>query len=243
VDDVVTEARRRLEAWAGVATTIPSPASVLCVRTTLDADPELTRDEWSLLALVDGSRSVAEIVTVAGRGEFAVVSALAQLVERGLLRISDTTDKHPLVAAQEMLSTLETGAAPAVVVEEVALEPAAEPMASGVDVIGDTEPVPAPEPVAETTPEPESEPEPAPVRAVPPLAAVPDAPDRSVVTPARAEPFLPRRQPDHPEEPVPAVAAAMGGAMAAPAAATYIERDPSVNKSLLLRLIAGVRGL
>jgi hypothetical protein len=31
--------------------------------------------------------------------------------------------------------------------------------------------------------------------------------------------------------------------MAAPAAATYIERDPSVNKSLLLRLIAGVRGL
>jgi hypothetical protein len=37
--------------------------------------------------------------------------------------------------------------------------------------------------------------------------------------------------------------AAAGGAAAAPAAATYIERDPSVNKSLLLRLIAGVRGL
>jgi hypothetical protein len=29
----------------------------------------------------------------------------------------------------------------------------------------------------------------------------------------------------------------------APAASAYIERDPSVNKSLLLRLIAGVRGL
>jgi hypothetical protein len=29
----------------------------------------------------------------------------------------------------------------------------------------------------------------------------------------------------------------------APAASPYIERDPSVNKSLLLRLIAGVRGL
>ena len=35
-----------------------------------------------------------------------------------------------------------------------------------------------------------------------------------------------------------AVAAAV-----APAASPYIERDPSVNKSLLLRLIAGVRGL
>jgi hypothetical protein len=29
----------------------------------------------------------------------------------------------------------------------------------------------------------------------------------------------------------------------APATSPYIERDPSVNKSLLLRLIAGVRGL
>ena len=28
-----------------------------------------------------------------------------------------------------------------------------------------------------------------------------------------------------------------------PAAHSYIDRDPSVNKSLLLRLIAGVRGL
>ena len=30
---------------------------------------------------------------------------------------------------------------------------------------------------------------------------------------------------------------------ALPAASTHIDRDPSVNKSLLLRLIAGVRGL
>jgi hypothetical protein len=35
-----------------------------------------------------------------------------------------------------------------------------------------------------------------------------------------------------------AVAAAV-----APASSPHIERDPSVNKSLLLRLIAGVRGL
>jgi hypothetical protein len=30
---------------------------------------------------------------------------------------------------------------------------------------------------------------------------------------------------------------------AEPSPSTYIDRDPSVNKSLLLRLIAGVRGL
>jgi hypothetical protein len=58
------------------------------------------------------------------------------------------------------------------------------------------------------------------------------------VTPQRPEPFLPPRRPEHPE---PMAAVAGGGATAALSAA--IERDPSVNKSMLLRLIAGVRGL
>ena len=50
---------------------------------------------------------------------------------------------------------------------------------------------------------------------------------------------------EHPEAPIaaPVVAAGGGSAAAAAAPAAYIERDPSVNKSLLLRLIAGVRGL
>ena len=106
------------------------------------------------------------------------------------------------------------------------------------------------------------------------------------VVPPRPEPFLAKRQPDHPEQaqpvtvgtarlafaPSPAAADATGSvfsqppaaaegprgsgmthnvggvngsaAMAAdPDAAALIERDPSVNRSLLLRLIAGVRGL
>ncbi len=83
------------------------------------------------------------------------------------------------------------------------------------------------------------------------------------MVPARPEPFTPEREPDHPDSVrVPAVAgmrvvpngtrlAAVGNALrkeelaheslADPA--VLVERDPSVNKSLLLRLIAGVRGL
>jgi hypothetical protein len=62
------------------------------------------------------------------------------------------------------------------------------------------------------------------------------------VTPERPEPFVPDREPDHPE---PMAAAMAGGGLVAASAvpAGLIERDPSVNKSLLLRLIAGVRGL
>jgi hypothetical protein len=72
------------------------------------------------------------------------------------------------------------------------------------------------------------------------------------VIPPRPEPFTPARRPDHPE---PAYARAgtglrdvsvgsvEGSAALKPDAVPVVERDPSVNKSLLLRLIAGVRGL
>ena len=247
VDDVVTEARRRLEQWTTVSVAIPSPAAVLSVQTALADDPRLTRDEWALLALVDGRRNVAEIVGLAGRGEFAVVSALADLVARGLLRLNDGDDLSVLLRAQELLASLETattapaaapgGQRPAEVVAAAAPEPIVEIVdfteADDDDFDSDEDDEDA-DPLSAT------------VAAVTQLSAVPAQPtDRAEITPKRPEPFLPKRQPDHPEEPLPAVAAAAGGAASAPAlaAATYIERDPSVNKSLLLRLIAGVRGL
>jgi hypothetical protein len=89
------------------------------------------------------------------------------------------------------------------------------------------------------------------------------------VIPERPEPFTLPRRPDHAETPSPAYARASVPAPTVPSARTtttaglhgsvhgatalqpavdleaspWIERDPSVNKSLLLRLIAGVRGL
>ena len=243
VDEAVSEARRRLDAWTQVATTIPSPQTVLSVPAVLTDDPHLSRDEWALLALVDGRRTVGEVVTVSGRGEYAVVSALAELVGRGLLRVNDGDDISILLHANHLLRELESGS-------PVGTAPSAEPT---------VESRPVPEPTVEIVEfaddraaaddedddydEDDDEDEPA--VAVTKLASVPAQPGaRGEITPKRPEPFLPKRQPEHPEEPPPAVAAVAGGAAAAaPAAATYIERDPSVNKSLLLRLIAGVRGL
>jgi hypothetical protein len=69
--------------------------------------------------------------------------------------------------------------------------------------------------------------------------------DIAAATSKRPESFVHSSESDHPQ---PLAAAASGGGMVAAAAAASlpagaIERDPSVNKSLLLRLIAGVRGL
>src|SRR4051794_17665394 len=219
VDDVVAESRRRLEEWKTVAAAIPSPAAVLTVPAVLANDPQLSRDEWALLALVDGRRTVAQIVGLAGRGEFAVVSALAELVGRGLLRVDDADHVSTLLRSHDLLATLEAGApAAAQPPTPVTSAPvASEPTVDVEDGHDDDE----------------DEDEPDEAVAPPTLTSVPTQP-RAEITPKRPEPFLPKRQPEHPEEPMPAVAAVAGGAAsAAPAAATYIERDPSVNKSLL----------
>ena len=233
VDEVVTEARRRLESWGTVAATIPSPQTVLSLSTTPPDDPQLTRDEWALLALIDGQRTVGEVVGLCGRGDYNVVSALADLVNRGLLRAGDGEDGvQALVRRHSLLARLET-AAPA-------------PAPAEAETEAETETEIEPEPAATAEAPPAEEPV-APVTSINAQRApiVPaQAGEREEVTPQRPEPFLPKRQPDHPE-PIPAkVAAAAGGAAAAAAAPSpLIERDPSVNKSLLLRLIAGVRGL
>jgi hypothetical protein len=227
VDEVVTEARRRLDAWADVAATVPSPQTVLTLSANPPEDPHLTRDEWALLALVDGQRSVGEIVSLLGRGDFSTVSALADLVSRGLLRAGDGEGGvTALIRRHELLGSLESAPVELAPAAPGAVAPAAEA----------PEPAPADDaPVAPVT------------QLVQPMRepAVPMQPVNrdEVVTPKRPEPFLPKRQPEHPESVPAPVAAVAGGGGAAPAAAPYIERDPSVNKSLLLRLIAGVRGL
>ncbi|MCU1674273.1 MAG: hypothetical protein JWN77_2386 [Frankiales bacterium] len=216
VEDVVTEARRRIESWS--VSPVPAPDAVVSLVTTPADEPVLTRDEWALLALVDGRRTVADFVALSGRGEYAIVCALGALVQRGLLSFGESGDD--LARRQELLGELEGVPAPA------------------------ARPSPAPRKAAE--------------------------PVRAPVIPERPEPFTPPRQPEHaetapvyvrasapaPRPPVTVSAASSVGEVhgatamqpapeqaVAPAASPYIERDPSVNKSLLLRLIAGVRGL
>lgn len=214
VEQVVAEGQRRLESWSALVEQVPAPDAVVTVNPAPAQDPVATRDEWVLLSLVDGRRTVADLVALAGRGEYAVVSALAGLVGRGLLVVGSSGDEQ-LVKRQSLLAALEGAPAPAA-------PPAPASKAAAAQVI--------------------------------PTPAAP-------VIPERPEPFTPTRRPEHAEEapayaraasPVPTASAGSHGSVhgatalqpdADPAVASLIERDPSVNKSLLLRLIAGVRGL
>ena len=226
VDSVVAEGQRRIVAWAELVETVPASDSVLRVNPSPGTEPVADREEWALLSLVDGRRTVGDLVAVSGRGEYAVVRALAGLVGRGLLVVGGAADDQ-LARRQSLLAALEGHP-----VEEPA--PAAAPLAALTAV-----PVPAP--------------------TAPPVPAQAAAP----VIPERPEPFTPARQPEHAESYArssvststsssrPTSAGAHGSVHGATAmqpelgveTAPAIERDPSVNKSLLLRLIAGVRGL
>ncbi len=239
VDDVVSEARRRLDYWQTVSRTIPSPDSVLAISAVAPEDRSLNADEWSMLGLVDGRRGVFELIALTGRGEFTCVSALAAMVDRGLLSVRTVDDGDAatvLIRRHQVLSRLEGSA------------PVSSPSLAAA-VSGTVAEVEAPRQQVVEQQASTSE-----VSASPAGATALRPEDRNV-TPARQEPFLPRRVPDHLEEHVPSStvtamssSGSVGGSAAtaaavAPAASPYIERDPSVNKSLLLRLIAGVRGL
>jgi hypothetical protein len=245
LEAVVEEGRRRLQLWGSLVESVPAPDAVLRLHPAPPADPAVSRDEWALLALVDGHRTVADLVALAGRGEYAVVSALAALVARGLLASAGPADDQ-FQRRQALLAALE--GRPVAVPELTAPEPsvpgltAPEPTVPGLT---------APEPTVPglTAPAPDA-------------ASSPSAP--GPVVPQRREPFTPARRPEHAEQPLAharpgeatASAAHVGfgapgsvdGANAlAPTPGTspspVLALDSTVNKTLLLRLIAGVRGL
>jgi Domain of unknown function (DUF4388) len=270
VEAVLADAEARRASWDSVSQVVPSPQAVLAMPVVLSADPQVSREEWSLLALVDGRRTVTELVDLTGSGQYAVVSTLAALVTRGLLEVraedSLDSDDHVTVVLrrQRLLAPLEGEPfvpvqeapvdEPVVATAEPVVEVAAEPMHSVPDLAD------------ETTSDEDGERELATASAGPAgsegLAMLGGAHVPQDVVPPRPEPFLPRRQADFDEQaatpassPVHVQAgpsASMGGlgdvvgATATspdPDSVSVIERDPNVNRSLMLRLIAGVRGL
>jgi hypothetical protein len=268
---VLGEATARVESWQHLAAVIPGIDSVLAVPVVLHHDPEVTRDEWALLALVDGHRRVRDLVELTGAGDFAVTTTLAHLVQRGLLHVKDSASPDHVTVVERrlaMLASIEDGReAPAPLDVEPGPDP--EPI-----VVAPTRAVQAPgHPGAGGMTAAAAL---AAARAAQGLAPV-GAPARPVVRPdvmpTRTEPFAPARraEPATTERtasadgrPAPAFASTPPGIAPAGSSATtvvdgatarvlaepvaehvdgVIERDPGVNRSLLLRLIAGVRGL
>ena len=115
VVDVVGEATRRLDEWQAIHEQIASPTAVLAMVPSAASGREgvtLVPEQWELLALIDGRRTVADVVELTGRGEFATCRVLGDLVSGGLIQAKDRadggqTDLDKLIAAREALRSLE----------------------------------------------------------------------------------------------------------------------------------------
>lgn len=267
-ESVLADAEGRRSAWETVSQVVPSPQTVLAMPVMLEETPEVSREEWVLLSLVDGTRAVAELVDLTGSGQYAVVSTLAALVQRGLLEVRSEGEEDPAAddhvavvqRRQQLLAPLEAftpvAAPPA---EESAAAPA---MAAG-GAARSTSVAPPASRTPANAPTRTAQPQRATAAGASPAPMLGGAHVPADVVPPRPEPFLPRRQADFDEtvaepaspvssRPVPAQATTSGGmgdvvgatvTAPDPEATTMIERDPSINRSLMLRLIAGVRGL
>ena len=114
VDLLVAEGQRRLASWPALRALLPSPQAVLRLAPAPVDEPVLSRDEWSLLTCIDGWRTVEDIVDLSGRGEYAVVEALAALVDRGLVTAVPEPTDAAFTRRQALLGQLEQAAAPTV---------------------------------------------------------------------------------------------------------------------------------
>jgi hypothetical protein len=231
VEEVVAEGRRRLETWATMTEKVPSTTAVVSLVPSPSSDPVLSRDEWALLSLVDGNRSVGDLVTLSGTGEYVVVCALAALAERGLVVVGERPEGVSAVAQrQQLLAALEHGVAGAPSPRAAEPEPEPEPV------------VAARKPVIPERPEPFT-PARQPEHAEEPLPAL----SRLAASVSAAKAGSASASAPAPSAPAASVGSVQGAHAlqpdASPSPTSYIDRDPSVNKSLLLRLIAGVRGL
>jgi hypothetical protein len=273
IETILADADSRSSNWESVSAIVPSASALLSMPVVPPDDPQISREEWSLLALVDGQRSVTELVDLTGSGHYAVVSTLAGMITRGLLEVRDATDEDHVgvvIRRQGLLAALEgspfqpvrtSAPVPSAKVEVAEVtDPAKAPDVGSADGSGPAQHVDAPTPEVAGDDVPTPDVDPGLVTAAAgagPMALVGTHVPGDVVPP-RSEPFLPKRQaefddsspsPETRPMQVRSSGPGNGGVIGAnavaldPEAVAMIERDPNVNRSLMLRLIAGVRGL
>jgi hypothetical protein len=88
VESILAEAQGRVQQWAEIAESIPSTQAVFRLRRQLAPDLATvvtSRDQWAVLAVLDGRRSVAQAIGAAGRSAYDVCVVLHELIQAGLV--------------------------------------------------------------------------------------------------------------------------------------------------------------
>jgi uncharacterized protein DUF4388 len=169
VENLIMESSRRLEEWDTVRRKIPTARAVVAMAPEVphgEIEVSLKADEWRLLTLVDGQRTIIDLVEITGQSEFAICKVLFGMVGTGLLEVRDPDlDGPPSISAllqqHDLLRELERSLDDVPTPIEASLQPAPPEGDDPDEPTAADEPEPTTE--SEVTGEPElaGEPEPA----------------------------------------------------------------------------------
>lgn len=84
-ESLLMEGARRVDEWGLIQKKIPSMDVVFALEKTPEPDVELTKEQQKLLPLIDGQRTVEELVHESGMVEFEVAKALFGLIQAGFV--------------------------------------------------------------------------------------------------------------------------------------------------------------
>lgn len=88
VEDLVTQVEGRLDVWRKIAGRITSTSVKFKLARALPEGAEerlVTADEWTYLALLDGSHTVADLITESRQSAFRVTTTLYRLLLEGII--------------------------------------------------------------------------------------------------------------------------------------------------------------
>lgn len=141
VENLIMEASRRLDEFEVIKRKIPSGAAILGMAATPPegaVEINITPEEWRILVLVDGTRSVNDIAGMVGLDEFGAMRVLYGLVSAGLIElISDDEAGRPAAVDTPLETSSEEPVAEAVVEDEP--EPVDEPAAEVAEAVAEPE--------------------------------------------------------------------------------------------------------
>lgn len=98
-ESLLMEGARRVDEWSLIQKKIPSMDVVFAVEKTPDKDVELTKEQKKLLPLIDGHRTVEELVHESGMVEFEVAKSLFGLIQAGFVGRAGQRDAAASAAA------------------------------------------------------------------------------------------------------------------------------------------------
>jgi hypothetical protein len=241
VENLIMENSRRLEEWEVIQRKIPSLDVIVRMSPTPPEDVmeiNIKPEEWTLLVLADGLRTVRDIAAATERSEFEACKIVYGLVTAGLLDVSSgplpkaSSEEPSRLSPREADSFTPSGQLRAHQTEEAA---------SGVEIATETAPISSDEPVPE------------PVQVIEESApqTAEDLPEEEEAAPEAHEAPAQEPEPQLKQEPEPA-GATSGNGRAEPLRAKVSGQAPaeskkagdaSISKDMLLKLIAGVRNL